>query len=46
MVWVAKQDPDMIALYVRSLASRDFYPPHGSVHGAPPPVHPSIPNGA
>jgi type IV secretory pathway TrbD component len=46
MVWVAKQDPHMIALYVRSLASRDFYPPHGSVHGAPPPVHPSIPEGA
>ena len=46
MVWVAKQDPHMIALYVRSLSSRDFYSPHGSVQGAPPPVHPSIPEGA
>ena len=45
MVWVAKQDPQMTTLYVRSLASRDFYPPHGSVYGAPPPVHPSITQG-
>jgi len=45
MVWVAKQDPQMTALYVRSLATRDFYPPHASVHGAPPPVHPSITQG-
>jgi type IV secretory pathway TrbD component len=42
MVWVAKQDPHMTVLYVRSLASRDFYPPQGSVRGTPP-VHPSIP---
>jgi len=46
MVWVAKQDPQMIGLYVRSLGARDFYPPHASVHAAPPPVHPSIPRGA
>ncbi len=46
MVWVAKQDPQMTALYVRSLGSRDFYPPHASVHAAPPPVHPSIPRGS
>jgi len=45
MVWVAKQDPQMIGLYVRSLGARDFYPPHASVHAAPPPVHPSIPQG-
>lgn len=45
MVWVAKQDPQMTALYVRSLGTRDFYPPHASVHGAPPPVHPSITQG-
>ena len=45
MVWVAKQDPQMTALYVRSLSGRDFYPPHASVHAAPPPVHPSIPRG-
>jgi len=46
MVWVAKQDPQMIGLYVRSLGARDFYPAHASVHAAPPPVHPSIPRGA
>ncbi|HEX9485461.1 MAG TPA: VirB3 family type IV secretion system protein [Gemmatimonadales bacterium] len=45
MVWVAKQDPQMTALYVRSVVSHDFYPPHASVHSAPPPVHPSIPQG-
>jgi type IV secretory pathway TrbD component len=43
MVWVAKQDPHMSALYVRSLGARDFYAPHAGVHGASPPVHPSIP---
>ncbi len=45
MVWVATQDPQMIGLYVRSLGARDFYPPHASVHAAPPPVHPAIPGG-
>jgi len=45
MVWVATQDPQMIGLYVRSLSARDFYPAHASVHAAPPPVHPSIPQG-
>jgi type IV secretory pathway TrbD component len=45
MVWVATQDPQMTMLYVRSLGRRDFYPPHAGVHGAAPPVHPSIPKG-
>ena len=45
MVWVASRDPHMSVLYVRSLSARDFYPPHASVHAAPPPVHPSIPQG-
>jgi type IV secretory pathway TrbD component len=45
-VWVARQDPQMITLYVRSLATRDFYPPHGTVHGGPRPARPSIPRGA
>jgi len=45
MVWVAKQDPQMIGLYVRSLGAHDFYPAHASVHAAPPPVHPSMPQG-
>jgi type IV secretory pathway TrbD component len=43
MVWVAKQDPQMSALYVRSLSARDFYAPHGSVRSAPPTVHSAIP---
>ena len=43
MVWVANQDAHMIALYVRSLSARDFYPAHGGVHAPPSPVHPSIP---
>ena len=46
MVWVATQDPQMTALYVRSLAAWDFYAPHATVHAAPPPVHPSIPGRA
>lgn len=45
MVWVAKQDAHMTALYVRSLSARDFYPPHGGVHASSPPMHPSIPRG-
>jgi type IV secretion system protein TrbD len=43
MVWVARHDPDMTALYVRSLACRDFYLPHGSVHGGSPSVLAAIP---
>jgi hypothetical protein len=34
----------MIALYVRSLAARDFYPPHASLHAPSPSVRPSIPD--
>lgn len=45
MVWVAKQDAHMTALYVRSLSARDFYPPHGAVRGSPAPARPSIPRG-
>lgn len=43
MVWVAAQDPQMTALYVRSLASRDFYPPHAGVGARTPVVRSSIP---
>ena len=43
MMWVAKQDPHMIALYVRSLSARDFYPPHAGIHAPPPATHSSIP---
>ena len=43
MVWVAKQDPQMIALYVRSVGACDFYHAHAGLHGAAPTVKPSIP---
>jgi type IV secretory pathway TrbD component len=46
MVWVAKQDAHMTALYVRSLSARDFYPPHGSINAGSLPSHPSIPRGS
>lgn len=45
MVWVAKQDPHMTALYVRSLSARDFYPPHSTALRTSPSVTPSIPRG-
>lgn len=45
MVWVAKQDAHMTALYVRSLSARDFYPPHGSINAGSLPSHSSIPRG-
>ena len=45
MVWVATQDAHMTALYVRSLAARDFYTPHARVHVASPAPAPSIPQG-
>ena len=43
MVWVAKQDPQMTALYVRSLPANDFCPPHAGIHAPPAPVRPAIP---
>lgn len=45
MVWIARQDPYMTSLYVRSLGASDFYSPHGSLTSASAPVHPSIPGG-
>ena len=45
MVWVAKQDPHMTALYVRSLGARDFYAPHAGIHGPSAYARPSIPRG-
>ncbi len=44
MVWVAKHDPDMTALYVRSLTGRDFYPPHAGIHRPSVSPKPSIPS--
>lgn len=46
MVWVAKQDAHMTALYVRSLSARDFYAPHASPRAPSPFVFPSIPRGS
>ena len=43
MVWVAKQDAQMSALYLRSLAARDFYAPHARIGGPTPAVKPSLP---
>ena len=44
MVWVAKREPQMTALYVRSLAGRDFYAPHAQALARMPATHPSIPS--
>lgn len=44
MVWVAKREPIGSMLYVRSLASRDFYSPTARVHAATPAPKPSIPS--
>ena len=46
MVWVAKQDAHMTALYVRSLSARDFYAPHADSRAPSPFVVPSIPRGS
>jgi type IV secretory pathway TrbD component len=43
MVWVAKQDSQMIELYVRSLFGRDYYTPLAIAHASPPAPRPSIP---
>ena len=42
MVWVAKQEPQMTILYVRSLFGRDFYAPQALAHAATPAPKPSI----
>ena len=46
MVWVAKQDPQMSTLYVRSLFAQDYYPAHAGVHATPAAVRPSVPSWA
>ncbi|HWG33401.1 MAG TPA: VirB3 family type IV secretion system protein [Gemmatimonadaceae bacterium] len=43
MVWVAKQEPQMTMLYVRSLSGRDFYVAHARAHTPTPAPHPAIP---
>jgi type IV secretory pathway TrbD component len=43
MVWIAKQDPQMSSLYLRSLGAGDFYAPHASIRGTGAPVRPALP---
>ena len=43
MVWVAKQEPQMTSLYVRSLSARDFYAPHARAYLPTPAPHPALP---
>lgn len=43
MVWVAKQDPQMVELYTRSLFGRDYYVPLAKAHVPTRPPRPSIP---
>lgn len=44
MVSVAKNEPQMIALYVRSLTSHDFYFAHAGIYASPVVPKPSIPS--
>jgi type IV secretory pathway TrbD component len=44
MIWVAKHDPLMTVLYVRSLSGKDFYAPHARTHAPTPLPHPAIPS--
>ena len=43
MVWIAKQDPQMSALYIRGLAARDFYTPHAGLNAPTPGARPALP---
>lgn len=43
MVWVAKGEPQMTALYVRSLSGRDFYAPHAPAIARTPAPHSALP---
>jgi type IV secretory pathway TrbD component len=40
---VARVDPRMFDLFLRSLAWQRYYPPHATIQAATPPVPPSIP---
>lgn len=46
MARVAREDPQMVELYLRSLGARDFYHPLARVGAPSPPVPPSIPRSA
>ena len=43
---VAREDPRMFDLFLRSLTWKRYYPAHGSFRAAPPPAHSSIPRGS
>lgn len=43
MAWIAKQDPQMTTLYIRSTFARDYYPPHARIDAPAPLPKPSIP---
>ena len=43
MVWVNAKDPLLAALYVRSLAAKDYYAPHAAHRRKSAPPKPSIP---
>lgn len=43
VVRVTASDPQISAVYVRSLFARDYYPPHAQLRAGPPPVRPSLP---
>lgn len=42
-VWLARRDPQMIAVYLRSLSANDHYMPWGARSRRSTPVHASIP---
>lgn len=42
---IAREDPRMFDLFLRSLSWHRHYPAHGSFQAAPPPVVPSLPRG-
>jgi type IV secretory pathway TrbD component len=44
MVRIARHDPQMSELYIRSLVARDYYPAHGAARAPADRVWPSIPS--
>jgi hypothetical protein len=43
MVWVTGRDPQVVEVYIRSRAYRDYYAPHGAAGTRGRPPRPSIP---
>lgn len=42
-VWLARRDPQMIAVYLRSIAAKDHYVPWGTRRGRPMAPRPCVP---